>query len=146
MNTAQGSIGKSQVKQFMKTSVATIPDTMTVRQAIQLLVDKGISGAPVVDSSGLVLSVVSEFDLMQFAAKRLFDTKLHDLLDKMIPIKKLVSVRKEDDFVELFKHFLIDRVRRILVLDQTGKLEGIVSRRDILKNFLVYYEQNQAPK
>lgn len=98
--------------------VHTILPTATVREAITLLLDKAVSGVPVVDSSGKPMSVCSQIDLMKFAATGAMDSPLSLLMDKLV------------------KQFLVKPVRRVLVVDDAGKLHGIVSRSTILKAFM----------
>ncbi len=56
-----------KVRDIMTTNVVTIESTATVREAMELLTKRGISGAPVVDGGKLV-GVVSATDLMTLAA------------------------------------------------------------------------------
>ena len=54
----------------MSTSVITLTPDQTVQSAAEILADKDISGAPVTDSDGKVVGVLSQFDLMFRAAGR----------------------------------------------------------------------------
>lgn len=134
-------IGHLPIEDFMEKKVVQIDGQTTVRQAIELLIKEEISGVPVVDQNGNLVSVVTEFDLMQFAAKGNIDSPLGGLLSKLVPKDKLLTVRKGDAFKEAFKWFLTRNVRRVLVIGPTGKVEGIVARRDILRAFLMNSEK-----
>ncbi len=54
-----------RVSDVMTRSVVTLSATMTLEQAAERLVEKGISGAPVVDGRGRLVGVLSESDLLR---------------------------------------------------------------------------------
>ena len=57
------------VRDLMKTDVLTVRQDLTVRELAQVLVDAGISGAPVTDDAGQVVGVVSMRDVVQSASE-----------------------------------------------------------------------------
>src|SRR4029078_8974984 len=52
------------VGDVMTTSVVTVQGSTPLKQVAEALVERGISGVPVVDEAGAVLGVVSEGDLL----------------------------------------------------------------------------------
>jgi predicted transcriptional regulator len=115
----------------------TVTAQDTVRIIIESFIAKQISGAPVViRNSSQVISVVTEADLMKFAAMGGLDQPLADFKDKLVQSSQLVCVKPDEPFAEVFKRLLVQPVRRVLVVDDKMSLLGIVSRRDILKAFL----------
>ena len=48
----------------MTTTVISVKPEMTVRDAAKVLVDQGISGAPVLDATGRIVGMLSEGDLI----------------------------------------------------------------------------------
>jgi len=57
------------VRDLMQTDVVTVDQDRTVRELAQVLVDAGISGAPVTDEGGQVVGVVSMRDVVQSASE-----------------------------------------------------------------------------
>lgn len=53
-----------RVRDVMTTTVATVSPDEPLRDVARLLVDRGISGVPVVDATGTVLGIVSEADFL----------------------------------------------------------------------------------
>ena len=51
----------------MTTDVITVDPDMTVQALARLLAERGISGAPVVDSNGRLVGIISEGDLLHRA-------------------------------------------------------------------------------
>lgn len=132
---------KSQktAEDIMTKDVAAFTMQMTVGEAMEILVTKKISGAPVVDQSNTVMTVMSEFDLMKFAAAGLLNNQIVDVMDKLP--KDLVSVDRSATLVEVFKVFLSAKVRRVVVVDSLGKLNGLISRHDIVSMFYKEYKK-----
>ena len=52
-------------KNFMETNVITLKRGVSIKEIAELMIQKGISGFPVVDEDNRVIGVVSELDLMR---------------------------------------------------------------------------------
>ncbi len=128
-----------KVSELMSQPVKCMTMLMTVEEGIQFLVGHQISGAPLVDKDGIVVSVVSEMDLMKLGVMEGLSTLLGENLDKLPQKRNIISVAAEDAFAVLFKKFLTENVRRVLVLDKKGVPVGIVARRDIIRSFLDHH-------
>ncbi len=98
--------GKVTVQDFMTTGVHAVELGMTVKAAIQLLLDKRISECPVVNSSQTVVNVVSALDLMKFAAMGGLDKNLQAFIDKLVKPEKLITIQRNQKFADAFKLFL----------------------------------------
>ena len=106
---------------IMSSPVITIPADTAVAQIAELLRSHRISGVPVVDHSGHVLGLVSEFDLLAKEGKTAAS----------LMTTAVISVSEDTRIADL-RHLLIEkRVRRLPVL-QEGRVVGIVSRGDIV--------------
>ena len=57
------------VKEFMAASLVSFTPNQDVRDAIKLLIEKRISGGPVVDNRGNLVGVFSQKDCLQVALK-----------------------------------------------------------------------------
>lgn len=149
---------QSPVSEVMTTDVLTFAPEDNVADAMQILVDRGIDGAPVVDGDGTVVGMLSTADLivqesrLHFptvisllgatlelpSSKRHFDDDLRRVLGSTVrevmqadPIT--VGV---DDTVEEAATLLHDHdVSRLPVVGDDG-LVGIVARVDILRGIM----------
>lgn len=121
------------VKDIMTSKVLKVLPEMTVKEAISLMVKNSISGAPVVDSNDKVMSVVSEGDLLKLATSAGLDKTIFQCLMKLTKTEQLLTAKKTDFFADVYKKFLTYPVHRIIVVDDMGRLEGIVSRSNILR-------------
>lgn len=117
--------------------IAFSPD-QTIQDAIDIIIEKRISGAPVLDGNGKLVGMLSEKDCL----KIIVDQAYHNL---PIESKKVAdymtanakTVTPDSDVVAAANQFLHTPIRRMPVVDN-GVLKGQISRRDILraaKNF-----------
>ena len=66
----------SPVRDLMSADMVTLSPSDNVESAMRLLVERGISAAPVVDSDGMVIGVLSDADLIVQESKLHFPTLL----------------------------------------------------------------------
>lgn len=106
---------------IMTAPVVTVRADTSTQQVADTLTRHRISAAPVVNESGALLGLVSEYDLLAKTGE-----VAGDLMTTAV-----ISV-STDCAVDDIRHLLIDRrIRRVPVL-QEGRLVGIVSRRDVI--------------
>ena len=119
------------VADVMATRLVTFTPDMNIHEAIRILLEKRISGAPVVDADGALVGMLSKKDCL----KIVFSSQYHD--DWGGPVRDFMTTPVETldaglDLVSAAQHFLDSHFRRFPVLHD-GKLVGQVSRYDILK-------------
>ncbi len=131
----KASVAHLLVASVMTENPCVVTPTMTIGQVIELLLKHSISGAPVVDQNNRLISFVSEADIMQLAVSDGLETQVVLVLKKLPAEKDLITVLANDEFPVLYKKFLTNSVRRILVVDGSGKVKGVVSRREVIRTF-----------
>ncbi len=110
------------ISEIMTKHPVTVKGTTPLKEALGLLTNYQISGLPVTGENGVMIGIISEYDLMAKKGLTVGD----------IMTKSVISVTP-DTPVELISHLLTDhRIRRLPVLEE-GKLVGIVSRSDIIR-------------
>jgi len=112
----------------MNSDVITISPETTVGRAIDILVERGVSGLPVVDSEKHILGVITEFALLAIV----YDPSVVTDPVGQHMTKEVISVRTDDQVRAVADLFILHRIRRVLV-EKDGKLAGLISRRDLLK-------------
>lgn len=138
----------------MTTDVISVDPDTTVRDLATLLAERGISGAPVVDSSGGLVGIVSEGDLLHraeigtahrhrerrrswwldhFAADRAREyIKSHGGKVKDVMTRDVVTVTEDTDLGDVAALLEAKRVKRVPVM-RDGKVVGIISRANLVR-------------
>lgn len=107
----------------------------------------GISALPVLDGEGRVIGVVSEADLLRKEELRdsdprpagpvpVPDEKAEAVTAEELMTTPAVTVRADDTVARAARIMARHKVKRLPVVDDTGALQGIVSRSDLLNVFL----------
>lgn len=144
------------VRDVMTTDVLSFAPHEPVTQAMRRLVERGVSGGPVVGAGNKVVGMLTDSDLIvqdvQLHAptvieilgavielptkQKKFEEELHKAVgmtvgEVMNP--DVVSCRG-DDSIEDAATLMHDRdISRLAVLDAEGRLMGVLARRDILR-------------
>lgn len=111
-----------KVRDVMTRRVITVKEEQSKQQAARLLSQYRISGLPVVNDDNVLVGVVSEYDIIAKEGKTVGE----------IMTQGGISVGADTDLEEASHILVHERIRRLPVLDQ-GKVIGIVSRADIVR-------------
>ena len=120
--------------------VTTTPD-MGVFEAFELMKNEGVQRLPVLDNDGNLVGIISEKNITSAAADRKVSIVEFALLLSKIKVgdvmtKEVITV-SIDDPVELAARKMSDNDISILpVVDNDGKLVGLVSRSDLFRLLL----------
>ena len=109
--------------------VVTIQPGQHVRQAVALLAQHNIGALPVVDAAGLLVGIVSERDIIRWAAddEGVFERPVQDLMTTEV----IISGPKED-LTRVARIMAQNHIRHLPIIEE-GKVSGIISIRDLLK-------------
>ena len=115
-------------RDIMTEDLVTIRPTATVREAVEMLLSREISGLPVVDDGDRLVGIITEFALMAVA----YDKKVLDEPVSQHMTTELLTVDVKDSVRKVADLCVVHRVRRVPVL-KDGRLVGLVARRDVLR-------------
>jgi CBS domain-containing protein len=148
------------VRDVMTRKVVTVRADAPFKKVAEILVKNRVSAVPVLDGKGHVLGVISEADLLEKEEFReqFFDENYHPALlarrsrqtrqDTRTERRELgetaadimttpgIAVRPQTNIVIAARAMSRHKVKRLLVVDEEGRLEGIVSRHDLLNVFV----------
>ncbi len=128
-------------REIMTQDLVTLSPDMDVFAAIDVLLKKRISGAPVVDFDGSFLGVFSESSCMRVivnaAYENLPDAGLLAFVDRQPPV-----IAPETDLLTICQTFLDQATRRLPVLE-CGRLLGQISRRDVMRKVMALVSGSQ---
>ncbi|WP_232624792.1 CBS domain-containing protein [Micromonospora sagamiensis] len=132
----------------MTAEVAAVGEETPYREIVDLLIRRGISAVPVVDGFRRVLGVVSEADLLHkveragrpeerriFEGRRRRDARIK--ADAMVAGELMtapaVTASPQTSLPAAARLMDREQVKRLPVLDDLGRLVGIVTRSDLLR-------------
>ena len=116
-------------KDIMTKEVSTVRQDAKITDVIRLLVQKRITGVPVVSDDMGLLGVVTEKDILKTLR---YDPNIKGKSAADLMTNEIISFGENDDLMEVFETLVESNFRRVPILSE-GKLVGIVSRRDIIK-------------
>ncbi len=118
-------------KEAMSRGLITLHPEMDVLEALRILVQERISGAPVLDQVGNLVGILTERDCMRIALDAGYFSEDGGRVDKFMSTE-VVTVDAHTPITEVAERFAMSHFRRLPVVEQ-GKLIGIITRRDVLK-------------
>ncbi len=144
---------RTRVRDVMTTSVVTVDRITPYKEIASLLAEHRISGVPVLSMGRKVTGIVSEADLLAARAGRITATgrrvlpwpagrKRHQgLIASQLMTSPATTIFPDASVAAAARLMNAHRIRRLPVVDDEGRLLGIVSRRDLLTVFLRPDEQ-----
>ncbi|WAZ19491.1 CBS domain-containing protein [Streptomyces cinnabarinus] len=137
------------VSDVMTRDVAVVRRDAAFKDIVRTLHDRKVSALPVVDGARRVLGVVSEADLLPKEEFRDSDPDRYTQLRRLSDLAKAgsvtagelmtapaLTVRADTTLAQAARIMARARVKRLPVVGDTDRLEGVVSRSDLLKVFL----------
>lgn len=148
-----------KVAEFMSANVITVSPEDKVEKVAQMLLENKISGLPVVDEKEVVVGIITEGDLVLQSKKakvpvftvllggstyiesrnRFFEL-LHGTINmqvKDLMTKKVYTLPLDATLEEAVALMVSKKINRIPIVDNTGKLKGIVTRQDVVNAILM---------
>ena len=109
---------------IMTRKVATIYPQASAQEAAQLLDERRISGAPVIDVDGKIIGIITEADIISKVNRE-------GLCVADIMSKNVIAISEETPVSDIAALLTERKIKRVPVVSD-GKLVGIVSRADIV--------------
>ena len=121
-------------RDLMTTNLLVFRPEQTLLEAIESLIKRSVSGAPVVDEQGRVIGMLSELDCLRMLAtdEFYFQQQEEGALVKQFMSTGGRTVPPDLGIYAISHYFLTSPIRRLPVVEHE-KLIGQVSRRDVLR-------------
>jgi CBS domain-containing protein len=143
-----------EARQIMTSPILTISPGATVRQAIEMMLEKRVSGLPVVDEIGQLVGMISEGDLLHrselgtekhrskwldflLGPGRSATDYVHSHSRRVVDVMTtdVVTVQETTPLEDVVKIMEKRRIKRVPVV-RDGGVSGIVTRSDLLRAFI----------
>jgi CBS domain-containing protein len=122
-----------QAEQFMQDVVSYYHADDTGDKLAGAMTEGGFGSVPVLATDGKLIGIVSEFDLLQVITE---GKELATVTAGEIMTKNPITVHQDTSAKEIIHLLQEKHLIRMPVVDDKGKLRGVVSRRDILEGYL----------
>ncbi|HHY55590.1 MAG TPA: CBS domain-containing protein [Chloroflexi bacterium] len=156
VTVVQYSMGRSKdplaqpVAHVMREEITTVPLTAPVAEVVTLLLERGLRSIPVVDAADRLVGIITDGDLLQRAGlmtrlgiqKDLPADQVHGLLAALrqssltageIMTTPVISVHNDEPVRTAVTRMVKHNLKRLPVINEDGKLMGMVSRIDIFR-------------
>ena len=121
---------------FMTKTVVTAREDMILTDVMQTLLRHSIGCLPVVDEHQGLVGIITEYDIMNTAVSGEADrTRVGEAMHR-----EVFTFTPDTDLETIVNTCLTKRIHRAPIM-QDGKLVGIVSRRDIMREILAMYHR-----
>jgi len=119
-----------KVGQVMTTDVVTFSPETTILEALDVIKQHRISGAPVT-VDGKLVGIISMEDLIRALRDGRIDRSVSNYMSK-----DLITVKAMEKVVDALKIFAKTKVGRLPVVDENDKLVGLLTKGDITNGLL----------
>ena len=163
---APQTIAAASLASIMEADPYTVPAGAPVRDAMRMLVERHVSGMPLVDADGCLAGFVSDGDIMRYLADKhpvvttsyalieaannqTIDERLHELMElpvSHIATAKVVTLRADASLKEACQVLSQHKLKKVPVVED-GRVVGTVNRSDVLRFAMEAYlarEDGQA--
>ena len=121
----------------MKTDLVTLYPHDTLDKAIELLVERRITGIPIINKNRTLAGIITEKDILNYMMEQnavipLTDSNLceHTVFHAMT--SDVVTFNEETPVSEICQCLARHEFRRVPIVDANEKLVGIITRRDLI--------------
>lgn len=136
------------VKNVMSSSVVAVRENANFKEMVTVMRSRRISAFPVIDSLSRVLGVVSEADLLlkettpalpqgaiRLALRPKDRSKAAGVTAAEVMTKPAVTIGEDAPVAAAARLMQSRKVKRLPVVDDNGRLRGIITRTDVLSVF-----------
>ena len=126
--------GYESITKYMAKELITFTADTEITEVIDTLLEKRISGAPVLNERDEIIGVIDDKDCLHTIVDSVYHNapiRKKQVASYMTNVYKTISI--DADIVDAANEFLKSTYKRLLVVDHNGKLKGQISRRDILR-------------
>ncbi|AEX21386.1 MULTISPECIES: CBS domain-containing protein [Vibrio] len=121
-----------KVKDYMTLQAVTFTKDMSLSAALNKVIKSVTLGGPVIDENKKVVGFLSEQDLLDKLVKASYHCQdTHTVQECMH--QDVLSVSPEMSIIELADMMKVGKPKVYPVVDDKGKLVGIITRRDVLR-------------
>lgn len=145
-------------KEIMTAPALSVRQEQSIKEVLELLAEKRISGLPVTSKEGKIIGIISDTDIIRYAHSinvialsnlsgwvspyanitDLADIRkgfkmLHTTLVSQVMTKKVHFAKEDDPVTEVARLMNKRKINRVPIVDKNEKLVGIIARSDMVQ-------------
>jgi len=139
-NKPKSSSNFEPITKYMATNLITVTPETEILEVIRTFLDKDITGAPVLNDEKELVGIIDDKDCLRLLIDSVYHNQpIKNTLVESYMTDVMKTINTDANVVDAAKIFLETKYKRLLVVDDKGKLIGQVSRKDILKAIETIY-------
>ncbi|NND37085.1 MAG: CBS domain-containing protein [Gammaproteobacteria bacterium] len=119
------------VRSFMATQLVTFTPDMEIMDAMHALLHNRITGAPVIDSRGELVGMLSEHDCIERALSACYHGELGGRVESVMT-RDVQTVDPDESILVVAEKLIASPFRRFVVMER-NRVVGQLSRTDVLR-------------
>lgn len=121
------------VEQIMRKEVLTVKEKTTIYDAVALMTMNDVGAVIVSNTLGRPIGIFTERDVLKRVVLGGMEVRHEHVAS--VYTKKLVSVKPKDNLQEAAKKMKEGHFRHLAVMDDDGKIVGVLSARDLINEY-----------
>ena len=121
-----------KIKDLMTAPVKTCRTTALLGDAARVMLDAGCGCLPIVDSRGRLAGMLTDRDVCLSVAAR--HQSPWEIPVRDVMAGDVVSCAPDDDISAALVAMKANRIRRVPVVDEAGRVKGLISIDDVVRN------------
>ena len=121
-----------RVSDYMADQLVCFTPDMNIFNAVDKLLERNITGAPVLDAKGALIGILSQTDCLQNVLKGSFYDDSADTVAHYMQTE-VDTVRVDEYVVSVAQKLIRNHRRRFPVVDSSGALVGMITASDVLR-------------
>jgi CBS domain-containing protein len=118
---------KTTAESIMSTELVTVTADVPIYDAVRTIVRKGLTALPVVGPDNKLIGIISEKDVLRVMANDRTGTVENYMTTD------LFTMKPDADIDDVAKALVENSFRRVPIVDDQGRILGVISRRDLVK-------------
>ena len=133
------------LKEFMSRKIESIETTASLQEAAKKMTNKDTSSLIIIDESNNHVGLVSERDIVRKGCSR-DDINIKDIRVSEIMSSPLIAISHKASPEEAAELLVKNKIRHLLVVDDTGKRVGIITPMDFTRYKQLNYNTSYGDK